>query len=88
MIAHLDGVHRRCSRGTADRRVPVDDLRRAEGERRKQDKGSVSRHCVTVCLHIFFLRDRRPPTGDKTLAYGENPPVLPANCEIQALRHV
>src|SRR3546814_15020027 len=36
-----------------------------EGREGKQDKGSVSQRYVSLCLHIFFLKDTRAPARDK-----------------------
>lgn len=47
-----------------------------EGKEGKQDKGSVSRRCISDCLHIPFLRDTRARGRDKWSRNGENLPFL------------
>src|SRR3546814_19766729 len=46
-----------------------------EGREGKQDKGSVSQRYVSLCLHIFFLRDTRTRARDKWSGNGGNPPL-------------
>jgi hypothetical protein len=44
------------------------------GEKGKQDKGSVSRPCSSVCLHIVFWRGMSFAARDMRLANGANLP--------------
>ena len=52
-------------------RVPAISLIRGErkageeGEKRKQEKGTVSRQVPTICLHIVFSRDNELVARDK-----------------------
>src|SRR3546814_17912408 len=57
-----------------------------EGRERKQDKGSVSRHCISVCLHILFLGGRRKRPRDMAFAHGRNAPFSFSNRETQERR--
>lgn len=59
-----------------------------EGREGKQDKGSVSRHRLSDCLHILFLRDNRTPTRDSSLKNGGDPPFSDRNRETWRRRHV
>jgi len=54
-----------------------------EGRKGKQDKGSVSRHCLSDCLHILFSRDNSLRLRDSRARNGENPPFSPRNCKTQ-----
>jgi hypothetical protein len=47
----------------------------------KQDKGSVSRHFLSDCLHILFSRDMARSTRDTDDANGGNQPFLLCFCE-------
>src|SRR3546814_15688636 len=58
-----------------------------EGRERKQDKGSVSRHCISVCLHILFLGGRRKRPRDMAFAHGRNAPFSFSHRETQERRH-
>jgi hypothetical protein len=55
--------------------------------RGKQDKGSVSRHCITLCLHILFPRDSSPKLRDCRPSNGENAPFPPRNRETRGRGH-
>src|SRR3546814_20015348 len=57
-----------------------------EGREGKQDKGSVSRHCASDCLHILFPRDRRWATRDMASRNGANLPFLARNRETPGRR--
>src|SRR3546814_16621273 len=46
-----------------------------EGREGKQDKGSVSQRYVSLCLHIFFLRDTRTRARATRRGTGGNPPI-------------
>jgi hypothetical protein len=66
-------------------------LRRKEkgkGRKGKQDKGSVSRHCLSDCLHILFPRDMVSYVRDSGVKNGGNPPFSDQNREIWPRRHV
>ena len=54
-----------------------------EGEKGLQDKGSASWALLSVCLHIFFLRDTASRGGDRTKGNGGNPPLPHANREMR-----
>jgi hypothetical protein len=56
------------------------------GEKRKQEKGTVSRQAPSDCLHIVFSRDMQRCARDMLLKIGENPPFSPRNCETGAGR--
>src|SRR3546814_12076244 len=43
-----------------------------DGREGKQDKGSVSQRYVSLCLHIFFLRDTRTRARAKGSGNGGN----------------
>ena len=55
----------------------------AVGESKKglQDKGSALRALLSICLHIFFLRDTVSLEGDRSKRNGSNPPLSRANRE-------
>lgn len=57
------------------------------GKEGKQDKGSVSRRCISDCLHISFLRDKWRASRDSSSRNGRYPPSLVADCETSGLRH-
>jgi hypothetical protein len=57
------------------------------GKSGKQDKGSVSRHCITLCLHILFPRDSNPELRDCRPRSGENAPFPPRNRETRGRWH-
>jgi hypothetical protein len=59
-----------------------------DSKKGKQDKGSVSRHLLSDCLHILFSRDARRPARDMPFRNGGNPPFCPRNRETQAPRYV
>ena len=42
------------------------------GRKGKQDKGSVSRPCISLCLHILFSRGSWAPSRDNTGMNGGN----------------
>lgn len=46
-----------------------------EGEKGLQDKGRPSLALLSVCLHIFFLRDTASLEGDRSERNGNNPPL-------------
>lgn len=48
-----------------------------EGRKSKQDKGSVSRPCVSDCLHILFSGDGSLRLRDSSARNGENPSFPP-----------
>ena len=52
-----------------------------QGEKGLQDKGSASSALLSVCLHIFLLRDRVSLEGDSCRRNGINPPLSLANRE-------
>ena len=52
-----------------------------EGEKGLQDKGSALRALLSICLHIFFLRDTVSLEGDRSKRNGSNPPLSRANRE-------
>ena len=43
-----------------------------EGEKGLQDKGSAARALLSVCLHIFFLRDTVSRRRDRPIRNGSN----------------
>jgi hypothetical protein len=63
------------------RRFPAFSLSRGwgegqeEGEKRKQEKGTVSRQVPSVCLHIVFLGDIARAPRDMLARIGGNPPI-------------
>lgn len=61
---------------------------RRRGRKEKQDKGSVSRPCISPCLHILFSRDRSALTRDLSDVNGGNPPVSGRNREMGRRHHV
>lgn len=70
-------------RGLGISSAPFSSLGDAEKERKgKQDKGSVSRHCVSDCLHILFSRDSRLQLRDCRKRNGGNLPFPARNREI------
>ena len=50
---------------------------------RMQDKGSPSWALLSVCLHIFFLRDTVSRGRDRSLRNDGIPPFLCTNCEVR-----
>lgn len=52
-----------------------------EGRKGKQDKGSVSRHCLSDCLHILFSGDIRLRLRDSPARNGGNASFPPRNRE-------
>jgi hypothetical protein len=60
-----------------------EDGREKAGEKGLQDKGSASLALLSVCLHIFFLRDKVSLEGDKSKRNGSNPPLSNANRELR-----
>ena len=50
-----------------------------EGEKGLQDKGSASLTLLSVCLHIFFLRDTVSLERDRSKRNGSNQPLLRSN---------
>ncbi|MFN3795930.1 MAG: hypothetical protein ACK4S5_00420 [Sphingobium yanoikuyae] len=58
------------------------------GGKGKQDKGSVSRPCLSDCLHILFLKDSGDAARDSRDENGGNLPFLARNCETQGRRGV
>jgi len=69
-------------RGLGISSAPFSSLGDAEeGRKGKQDKGSVSRHCISDCLHVLFLRDTRARGRDKWSRNGGNPSFPPRNRE-------
>ena len=52
-----------------------------EGKKGLQDKGSPSWALLSVCLHIFFLRDTVSLEGDRSKRNGSNPALSRANRE-------
>jgi len=51
------------------------------GEKGLQDKGSASWALLSVCLHIFFLRDTVSLEGAWLKRIGSNPPFIRPNRE-------
>jgi hypothetical protein len=54
----------------------------------KQDKGSVSRPCISLCLHILIPRDAMLSLRDMICGNGGNPPVSSRNREKGRRHHV
>ena len=54
-----------------------------EGEKGLQDKGSASLALLSVCLHIFFSRDRVSQGRDRTKGNGSNSPLPHTNRELR-----
>lgn len=82
-IARSKRAHQELSCGDRRRRPGVSSASFAslgdaeEGRKGKQDKGSVSRHCVSYCLHIFFSGDGSLRLRDSPASNGENPSFPP-----------
>ena len=80
-------THRGFSRGDRRRQLgvgsaPFSSLGDAkEGRKGKQDKGNVSRHFLSDCLHILFSGDSRLQQRDSPARNGGNPSFPPGNCE-------
>lgn len=65
-------------------------LSRNEGEQGregKQDKGSVSRPCSSLCLHILFLRDSKLSPRDMAISNGGISPFSAPNRETREAHH-
>ena len=52
-----------------------------EGREGKQDKGRVSRPCISDCLHILFQRDERSQLRDSPEENFRNPALFFRNRE-------
>ena len=59
--------------------------RREEGEKRKQEKGNASSASLSVCLHIFLLRDMAGAVRDMLAEIDGNPAFFLRNREMHAL---
>src|SRR3546814_12507577 len=53
-----------------------------EGRERKQDKGSVSRHCISACMHILFLGGRHNRPRHMTFEHCRRAPFSFSNREM------
>ncbi len=86
-ISHSKRTHRELSWRDRRRRLsvssaPFSSLGDAEeGRKGKQDKGSVSRHCLSDCLHILFLGDSPLRLRDSPARNGGNLSFPPRNRE-------
>ena len=86
-IPRSSRTHRELSCGERRRRLGINPAlfpnmgSAEEGRKRKQDKGSVSRHCVSDCLHTLFLEDRGDAARDSRHEIGGNSPFSCRDCE-------
>jgi len=80
-------THRGFSRGNKRRQLGVGSAPFSslgdveEGRKGKQDKGSVSRHLLRLCLHILFSRDSSLRLRDCRTRNVGNPPFTPQDRE-------
>jgi hypothetical protein len=79
----LRGTISSCLAGAAASSLACHNCQK-EGQKGKQDKGSVSRPLPSVCLNILFSRDKQYGARDCPNKNGERPPFLARNRETQA----